>query len=48
MKRIILIYRGPKHTRFRDYITDGLKVLLFVFFPFAFRLIDSDGYEAEM
>ena len=47
VKRIVLIFKGPKRKRFSDHVTDGLKVFLFVFFPFAFRLIDCDGYEAD-
>jgi len=48
VKRIILKYKGPKHTRFRDYLTDGSKLALYLFFPYIFKLIDSEGYEAEL
>jgi len=34
--------------RFKDYVTDGLNVFLFLFFPYIFKLIDSEGYEAEL
>ena len=48
MQRIGLKYKGPKCKNFGDWLLDFLKMTLVVFFPFLFKVRDSDDSELEL
>jgi len=48
MERITLKYKGPKCRGFAGVLTDSLKIVLYVYFPFLFEVIDSKGDKLKL